>query len=250
MQQAEQFRGRQRYADALAIYERVLHADPRDRGAYTMRALTLSDLGSAQLAAEAMWRHPNWFSQQERERLDNDRVARMIGWASAEPVDATHRYAETDQALANAARIQRDAPPQAAWEATRLRVEPGRAQSTPAAPRCDRQLSGAACRRRRCAGIRAADGGRFADGAAPPCRSGKRASSSIAALTERLQYAIAAGLRIAGAGTLRRSNAAIRIPGRHASPMAAPGRCHQRLRKLGPLQRRYRAGYRTFCGQR
>ncbi|MGD6084499.1 tetratricopeptide repeat protein [Xanthomonas citri pv. citri] len=123
MQQAEQFRGRQRYADALAIYERVLHADPRDRGAYTMRALTLSDLGSAQLAAEAMWRHPNWFSQQERERLDNDRVARMIGWASAEPVDATHRYAETDQALANAARIQRDAPPQAAWEATRLRVD-------------------------------------------------------------------------------------------------------------------------------
>ncbi|MBO9879657.1 HmsH protein, partial [Xanthomonas sp. D99] len=123
MQQAEQFRGRQRYADALAIYERVLHADPRDRGAYTMRALTLSDLGSAQLAAEAMWRHPDWFSQQERERLDNDRVARMIGWASAEPVDAAHRYAETDQALVNAARIQRDAPPQAAWEATRLRVD-------------------------------------------------------------------------------------------------------------------------------
>ncbi|SOO24915.1 exported hypothetical protein [Xanthomonas phaseoli pv. phaseoli] len=62
MQQAEQFRGRQRYTDALAIYERVLHADPRDRGAYTMRALTLSDLGSAQLAAEAMWRHPDCFA--------------------------------------------------------------------------------------------------------------------------------------------------------------------------------------------
>ncbi|WP_372372369.1 hypothetical protein ACCQ13_07715 [Xanthomonas sp. NCPPB 1638] len=41
MQQAEQFRGQQRYADALAIYERVLRADSSDKGAYTMRALTL-----------------------------------------------------------------------------------------------------------------------------------------------------------------------------------------------------------------
>jgi hypothetical protein len=62
-----------------SIYERALCADPRDRGAYTMRALTLSDLGSAQLAAEAVLRHPDWFSRQERARLDNDRVARMIG---------------------------------------------------------------------------------------------------------------------------------------------------------------------------
>ncbi len=123
MQQAEQLRGQQRFADALAIYQRVLRADPRDKGAYTMRALTLSDLGSAQLAAEAVWRHPDWFSQQERERLNNDRVARMIGWASAEPVDAAHRYAETDQALVNVARIERDAPPQVTWEATRLRID-------------------------------------------------------------------------------------------------------------------------------
>ncbi len=123
MQQAEQLRGQQRFADALAIYQRVLRADPRDKGAYTMRALTLSDLGSAQLAAEAVWRHPDWFSQQERERINNDRVARMIGWASAEPVDAAHRYAETDQALVNVARIERDAPPQVTWEATRLRID-------------------------------------------------------------------------------------------------------------------------------
>nr|WP_239692229.1 poly-beta-1,6 N-acetyl-D-glucosamine export porin PgaA [Xanthomonas floridensis] len=123
MQQAEQLRGQQRYADALAIYERVLRVDPRDKGAYTMRALTLSDLGSAQLAAEAVWRHPDWFSQQERDRLENDRVARMIGWAGAEPIDAAHRYAETDQALVTMARIERSAPPQVASEATRLRVD-------------------------------------------------------------------------------------------------------------------------------
>ncbi|MCC4599761.1 poly-beta-1,6 N-acetyl-D-glucosamine export porin PgaA [Xanthomonas melonis] len=123
MQQAERLRGQQRYADALAIYERVLRKDPRDKGAYTMRAFTLSDLGSAQLAAEAVWRHPDWFSQQERDRLDNDRIARMIGWASAEPIDAAHRYAETDQALANVARIERSAPPQVAGEATRLRID-------------------------------------------------------------------------------------------------------------------------------
>nr|WP_274392078.1 tetratricopeptide repeat protein [Xanthomonas cucurbitae] len=123
MQQAEQFRGQQRYADALAIYERVLRADSSDKGAYTMRALTLSDLGSAQLAAEAVWHHPDWFSQQERDRLENDRVARMIGWAGAEPIDAAHRYAETDQALANVARIERSAPPQVASEATRLCVD-------------------------------------------------------------------------------------------------------------------------------
>lgn len=123
MQQAEQLRGQQRHADALAIYERVLRANPRDRGAYAMRAITLSDLGSAQLAAEAMWRHPDWFSQQERERIENDRVARMIGWASAEPIDAAHRYAETDQALVNVARIERESPPTLTWEATRLRVD-------------------------------------------------------------------------------------------------------------------------------
>lgn len=122
MQQAEQLRGQQRHADALAIYERVLRANPRDRGAYTMRAITLSDLGSAQLAAEAMWRHPDWFSQ-ERERIENDRVARMIGWASAEPIDSAHRYAETDQALVNVARIERESPPTLTWEATRLRVD-------------------------------------------------------------------------------------------------------------------------------
>ncbi|WP_333911248.1 tetratricopeptide repeat protein [Xanthomonas hortorum] len=123
MQQAEQLRGQQRYADALAIYERVLRQDPRDRGAYTMRAITLTDLGSAQLAAEAVWRHPDWFSQQERERIENYRVARMIGWASAEPLDAAHRYAETDQALVNVARIERAAPPKVTWEATRLRID-------------------------------------------------------------------------------------------------------------------------------
>nr|WP_241239384.1 tetratricopeptide repeat protein [Xanthomonas sp. BRIP62409] len=123
MRQAEQLRSQQRYADALAIYERVLRANPRDRGAYTMRAITLSDLGSAQLAAEAVWRHPDWFSQQERERIENDRVARMIGWASAEPIDAVHRYAETDQALVNIARIERESPPTSRWEATRLRVD-------------------------------------------------------------------------------------------------------------------------------
>lgn len=123
MQQAEQLRGQQRHADALAIYERVLRANPRDRGAYAMRAITLSDLGSAQLAAEAVWRHPDWFSQQERERIENDRVARMIGWASAEPIDTAHRYAETDQALVNVARIERESPPTLTWEATRLRVD-------------------------------------------------------------------------------------------------------------------------------
>lgn len=123
MQQAERLSAGGRWIDALAIYERVLQADPRDQGAYRMRALALAELGSAQLAAEAVWRHPDWFRAEERERIENDRLARLVGWADATPVDAAHRYAETDQALAQIGHAEHEAPRQVRWEATRLRAD-------------------------------------------------------------------------------------------------------------------------------
>lgn len=123
MQQAERLRDAHQYADALAIYERVLGADPHDRGAYAMRALTLADLGSAQLAWEAVQREPAAFSGAERERIDNDRLAAIIASGDAAPVDPAHRLAETDRALVQIAATERDMPRQDAWEATRLRVD-------------------------------------------------------------------------------------------------------------------------------
>lgn len=123
MRQADALREQQRHAEALAIYERVLAADPSDHGAYRMRALTLSDMGSAQLAAEMVWRHPGRFPAHERERIENDRLARMVVWAGAEPVDPAHRHAEADAALAQIGQATRDAPRQSHWEATRLRTD-------------------------------------------------------------------------------------------------------------------------------
>lgn len=123
MQQAERLRADRQYVDALAIYERVLAADPGDRGAYAMRALTLDDLHSPQLAWEAVQRHPEGFSTAERERIDNDRLASIISEGDAPPVDPAHRLAETDRALSQIAATDHDAPRQTHWEATRLRVD-------------------------------------------------------------------------------------------------------------------------------
>jgi len=123
MQQADRLRDAHREVDALAIYERVLQADPHDSGAYRMRALTLDALGGTQLAWEQVRLRPDWFRDDERERIDNDRIAHIIGAADATPIDQAHRHAETDQALSRIASVERDTPRQTRWQAVRLRVD-------------------------------------------------------------------------------------------------------------------------------
>lgn len=123
MRRAEALRAQRRLTEALAVYEAVLAADPNDDGAYRMRAITLADLGSATLAAEAAARRPQAFARHELERLQGDRVARMIGWGRADPEDPARRFAESEAALATLRALQRDDPRRTRWEATRLRVD-------------------------------------------------------------------------------------------------------------------------------
>lgn len=121
--QAEQLREQDRPAEALLVVERRLAAAPDDDDAFRLRALILTDLGSSRLAMEAMRQRPQLFADHERERIEGDAVARAIGWGRVEPETPETRLAESRAALAELEALQRDAPRQTNWEATRLRVD-------------------------------------------------------------------------------------------------------------------------------
>ena len=59
----------------------------------------------------------------ERERIEGNRIAQMIGWGRTQPEDPLQPLREAGVALSTLASLQRDAPRQTRWEATRLRVD-------------------------------------------------------------------------------------------------------------------------------
>lgn len=121
--EAEALRDQARFAEALLVVERRLAAAPGDDDAFRLRVLTLADLGSSRLAVEAMRQRPQLFADHERERVEGDAIARAIGWGRVEPDTPDGRLAESRAALAELDTLQRDAPRQTNWEATRLRVD-------------------------------------------------------------------------------------------------------------------------------
>lgn len=121
-QDLEALRTQGRHAEALGILEARLAADPEDTRAYRQRALTLADLGSSALASEAVAPRPDLFPTHERERIEGDRVARMIGWGGHAPQDARQPLAEARTADAALHALQAT-PRTTRWEATRLRVD-------------------------------------------------------------------------------------------------------------------------------
>lgn len=116
------------YTEALAEYVTALHENAGtdrtvDEHAYRMQVLTLADLGATERAAQLLSQRPQLFAVHERERIEGDRIAQMIGWGSTQPEDPLQPLREADAALSTLDSLQSDAPRQTRWEATRLRVD-------------------------------------------------------------------------------------------------------------------------------
>jgi biofilm PGA synthesis protein PgaA len=120
--QAEAARKDERWIDALAIYEHLLAADPRDDVAYRMQAVTLADLGAAYRSDELRAKWPAVFADFQRDRIQGDRVARAIGWGMAYPENADDPNAELRRAY-DALRELQTHPERTNWEKTRLRMD-------------------------------------------------------------------------------------------------------------------------------
>lgn len=120
--EGEAARKAEHWVQALAIYEHLLAADPRDDVAYRMQAITLTDLGASYRADELRARWPQAFADFQRDRIDGDKVARMIGWGMAYAADADDPNAELRSAL-QAVRELQTHPERTNWEKTRLRMD-------------------------------------------------------------------------------------------------------------------------------
>lgn len=119
---AEAHRTAERWTAALAIYEHLLAADPRDDVAYRMRALTLTDLGASYRARELVAAWPEAFADFQRDRIEGDAVARAIGWGMAYPERLEARDAELERAL-QALRELQAKPERTNWEKRRVRID-------------------------------------------------------------------------------------------------------------------------------
>lgn len=120
--QAESHRQRQEWIDALAVYEHLLAANPRDDVAYRMRALTLADIGAAHRANELLAAWPEAFADYQRDRIQGDAVARQIGWGGTYPEREEDRDVEMERAFA-ALEALRSRSDRTNWERTRLRMD-------------------------------------------------------------------------------------------------------------------------------
>lgn len=120
--QAEAYRQREQWIDALAVLGHLLGSDPRDDVAYRLRALTLADLGAAHRANELLDAWPAAFADFQRDRIQGDRVARAIGWGMGYPENADDPHAELRRAY-DALRALQATPGRTQWERTRLRLD-------------------------------------------------------------------------------------------------------------------------------
>lgn len=120
--EAEALREKQQWIHALAIYEHLLAAQPRDDVAYRMRALTLTDLGASHRANELLAAWPDAFADYQRDRIQGDAVARQIAWGSTYPEQEEQRDVEMERALASLRALQ-ERTDRTQWERTRLRMD-------------------------------------------------------------------------------------------------------------------------------
>ncbi|MEL1264743.1 poly-beta-1,6 N-acetyl-D-glucosamine export porin PgaA [Pseudoxanthomonas putridarboris] len=94
LDQAARLRDDRQWLAALAIYERLLAHRPADDDAYRLRTLTLADLGAADRAWQLYRDRPQAFSPEQRERLETDRLARLIVWGGLYAEDEATRLDE------------------------------------------------------------------------------------------------------------------------------------------------------------
>lgn len=96
--QATARREAHQFEQALDLYEQLLATDPRDADAFRMRVLTLSDIGSSYRAWQLYRNRPELFDAEQRERLELDYLARLIGWSNAYSEDEDTRLSEAETA--------------------------------------------------------------------------------------------------------------------------------------------------------
>ena len=96
--QADALREARQFEQALDLCEQLLATDPRDPDAFRMRVLTLSDIGSSYRAWQLYRNRPELFDTGQRERLELDYLARLIGWSNAYSEDENTRLSEAKAA--------------------------------------------------------------------------------------------------------------------------------------------------------
>jgi biofilm PGA synthesis protein PgaA len=119
----DSLRASRHYPEALQLIEAALQRDPGSDGLCRRRVLTLEDMGSTERAWELMQQRPQLFSRDERERIENDRIASRIRWGEAYSARESQRHDESTDALRQLRTLQTSDPRTVTWQATRLRVD-------------------------------------------------------------------------------------------------------------------------------
>ncbi len=77
------YRDQARWVDALAAIERAQLAEPNDDLLYKLQTLTLGDIGNAHRAWSLYLARPSLFDDAQKQRLEADYVAKLVGWSLA-----------------------------------------------------------------------------------------------------------------------------------------------------------------------
>jgi len=89
-----------RHADALAVSERVLALDPKNRDARRAQVFALARLDSATRAFELARQWPQFFSAAELASLGGDSAAALVRHGESAPPASPERFARIDAAIA------------------------------------------------------------------------------------------------------------------------------------------------------
>ena len=94
-----QFRDHAQWLDALAAIERARVQSPDDTLLYRLQVLTLSDIGNAYRAWQLYLARPDLFDTAQKERLEGNYLAKLVGWSLAYGPSEDTRLDEADAAL-------------------------------------------------------------------------------------------------------------------------------------------------------
>lgn len=94
-----QFRDHAQWLDALAAIERARVQSPDDELLYRLQVLTLADIGNAHRAWQLYLARPTLFDAAQKERLEGNYLAKLVGWSLAYGPSEDTRLDEADAAL-------------------------------------------------------------------------------------------------------------------------------------------------------
>ena len=88
-----------RYADSLALSQRILALAPQDREARRQQALALQRLGAFAQALDLAEQSPDLFTPDEMRRFASDSAAALVRWGELPAADDAERLASVDRAI-------------------------------------------------------------------------------------------------------------------------------------------------------